>query len=316
MGIIIIIDLFGISKSAAHSTIKNYQNRGSFTSAVRSGRPKILSDRDISLLVREVIKIPSITSGELSKDLLSYSGKSVSRSTIKENLRHQGLKCYKATKKPLIPCCAKKRRILWCEKYKNKDASFWRKILYSDETMVSINYSWVMNQIRRFPWNNPYSPQFTRNAVKHPLKLMFWGSFGYNGVGSIIPFEGKMNSNDYKEILESNLKKDLTNTGCLIFQEDSSRVHTAMKVRNWLDSKNIVKLEWPTHSPDLNPIENLWAILKYKLRRRTVKTKKELIYWVKREWKEIPKQKIENLIDSIPRRISKVLRNKGGPTKY
>ena len=77
-------------------------------------------------------------------------------------------------------------------------------------------------------------------------------------------------------------------------------------------------MDWPSQSPDLNPIEHLWAYIKRNLRKRTKKPSSlnQLFDFILDEWKAIPSQILVNLIDSMPRRIEAVIKNKGGHTKF
>jgi transposase len=79
----------------------------------------------------------------------------------------------------------------------------------------------------------------------------------------------------------------------------------------------IKSLTWPGNSPDLNIIENLWAILKRKVRARNPKTLWELENTIMEAWeKDISPDIIKNLFNSMPRRIKAVIKSKGGITKY
>jgi len=77
-------------------------------------------------------------------------------------------------------------------------------------------------------------------------------------------------------------------------------------------------LDWPAQSPDLNPIENLWAIIKQHIRKqkKTAENLVELKRCVKAAWRAIPDTTIKNLVDSMSRRIQAVIAAEGGPTKY
>ncbi|KAI2663376.1 Transposable element Tc1 transposase [Labeo rohita] len=70
------------------------------------------------------------------------------------------------------------------------------------------------------------------------------------------------------------------------------------------------------NSPDLNPIENLWGIVKRKMRNKRPKNADELKATVKETWASIPPQQCHRLITSMPRRIEAVIKAKGAPTKY
>ncbi len=73
---------------------------------------------------------------------------------------------------------------------------------------------------------------------------------------------------------------------------------------------------WPPHSPDLNPIENLWATLKEKIYWRNPRTIAELKKVAQEEWKKIPMSRIQTLVDSMENRLAAVRRAKGGTTRY
>jgi transposase len=77
-------------------------------------------------------------------------------------------------------------------------------------------------------------------------------------------------------------------------------------------------LSWPAQSPDLNPIENLWAEVKKNIRtyKKPPSNIVELDRYAKKAWKEISKYTIKNLVNSMLQRIQAVIAANGGLTKY
>lgn len=136
-----------------------------------------------------------------------------------------------------------------------------------------------------------------------------------------------MNANQYiSDILEGVLLPfwcDIHGwTADMEFMQDGSKVHRAKKVLKWFRRRRIVLMPWPARSPDLNPIENCWQILKKRLTKRwhqagrRPKTRAELIQQTQEEWDKIAQDAVNNLVDSMPHRVKACIKNRGGSTKY
>ena len=94
-------------------------------------------------------------------------------------------------------------------------------------------------------------------------------------------------------------------------------IHTARVVNEWFKTKNILVLNWPSRSPDLNIIENVWGRIKYELRDQAFENLDDLWREVHRLWGEIITDEfVINLYNSMPRRIEAVMRSGGRHTKY
>jgi len=99
--------------------------------------------------------------------------------------------------------------------------------------------------------------------------LMVWDCMGWNGVGMLAEVEGKMNAEQYEDILNDHLLPSLAESGIdeedIIFQQDNDPKHTSRRAREWFEEHNINVLDWLAQSPDVNFIEHLWGTLNKKL---------------------------------------------------
>lgn len=103
-----------------------------------------------------------------------------------------------------------------------------------------------------------------------------------------------------------------------IYQHDLAPCHTSRPVRKFLDDKNVEVLPWPGNSPDMNPIENLWAIVKKRITAIDCREKTSLWNAIKDIWEndeELP-QMCDRLVSSMPRRVQLLAKSRGGHTKY
>ncbi len=176
------------------------------------------------------------------------------------------------------------------------------KILWSDETKIEL---FGLNS-KRYVWRKPGTAHHLSNTVptvKHGGgSIMLWGCFSAAGTGRLVTTEGKMNAAKYRDILDENLlqsAQDLRLGRRFPFQQDNDPKHTDKITKDWLHNNSVTVLEWPSQSPDVNPIEHLWRDLKMAVHQRLPSNLTELERICKDEWQRIPKSRCEKLVASL-----------------
>ena len=111
------------------------------------------------------------------------------------------------------------------------------------------------------------------------------------------------------------VKTMIPGTPCL-FQQDNARPHSARVTTVWLYRHRVRVLDWPACSPDLSPIENVWRIMKRRIRQRWPPSVEQLKSCIHQEWAKIPLAKLQQFRSSVPKRLQSVIKRKGDVTQW
>ncbi len=252
----------------------------------------------------------------------SNTCESFTRSGLKLVSVHQESPCSdvfrKRATKPLLNQRQRQKHLTWAVEKKNWTVAQWSKVLFSDESKFSISFG---NQGPRV-WRKSgeaQNPCCLKSSVTFPQSVMIWAAMSSAGVGPLCFLKSTVNTAIYQEILEHFMLPSadkLYGDADFIFQQDLAPAHTAKGTKSWFNYHGVTVLDWPANSPDLNPIENLWGIVKRKMRDTRPNNVDDLKATVKETWASIPPQQCHRLITSMPRRIEAVIKAKGAPTKY
>jgi hypothetical protein len=121
----------------------------------------------------------------------------------------------------------------------------------------------------------------------------------------------------YVKILEKHLPEIRRMLGSRWqFQQDNDPKHTSRVAKSFLKENVPTVIDWPSNSPDLNPIENLWNIVKTNVEKRWPKNFNQLERFMVEEWKKIPEETLVNLVGSMNKRCRLVIEKNGERIPY
>lgn len=157
------------------------------------------------------------------------------------------------------------------------------------------------------------------NRVPHSERVSLWGCLCARGVGQAEIFVGSFDATQYVDVLQHNLLQTARYfypREHWWFQQDNAPQHTSHLARRWFHTHGVDLIDFPPYSPDLNPIENLWGILKQRVEKRLARTTDEVECILKEEWEALDTQLLASLTHSMHERCQSVIANHGHKAPY
>ncbi|KAJ5900309.1 uncharacterized protein N7473_004379 [Penicillium subrubescens] len=224
-------------------------------------------------------------------------------------------------------------RLEWARTYSGYTPEDWDRVFWSDECTVERG----IGERREYTFT-PRSKQIEKRDVRglptpgKQVKQMFWAAFSWSTRRTgLIPLfgdptrgRGGVNRFVIRDLYTRVLPTLMLHRDS-IFQQDNASTLTAYIVREALAEMGIQVMDWPAKSPDLNPIENLWTLLKDKIYKICPELKNMpnndtthalLIRKAQEAWDLLDLSILENLSHSMPRRVQAILDAEGWYTKY
>ncbi|MBW0591713.1 hypothetical protein O181_131428 [Austropuccinia psidii MF-1] len=128
---------------------------------------------------------------------------------------------------------------------------------------------WTINKWAKVIWTDKLAFELGKWVDQ---SVMIWGGFCAAHCSKIVFLDGRMNSQEmvqqvYFPALRPFIKKMeqapwIQGQHCLLLMEDNAPIHKAAFSNQWREQNGILKMDWPAHSPDLNPIKNIWKSMK------------------------------------------------------
>jgi transposase len=334
-----VANAYGRTDRAIRDLRKKYTQTGSVQDKPRSGRPPMLSTQQKKILYRKARSKPKIEYSKLCKDgiFVDTEGtptKAPSRTTLYRLLKGRGLTNHRCKKRPKFNCGHAAKRLKFAKQYRHF-AWGWRTLKFSDECSVEKGAGQNQQWAFRFPWEKWKPDMIEATGTAQAPRQMVWASIWLDERGqaqrsNLVIMDRDpdtkrrgYSAKSYMEALTKGLLPYYRRSQ--LFMQDGAGIHRARVVQSFFQQHHITTIDWPPYSPDLNPIEHMWHVLK----RRMYSLYPQYNNWSQAEeewggfcealkecWRGIPARLIKRLIMSMPRRLAAVRKARGWQTKY
>lgn len=316
-----IAEALNIHFTTAMRICKRYEERGNVKHTRDGTTSKRANAEEVAQLVRIVERHRTMPATQL-RHLWGVRGRfaeTVSTMTIIRTLRAAGLRSRRPRKMSKLSPAHAVARLNWCNERLTWRMVRWASVLFTDECSMKL----FRSDGRMRVWRRTRE-ELLNECVMGQLQggggsVLMWAGIHLTGKTRLV-FCDRVNGENYTALL-----RNVCIPYCrqhmpmnYILQDDNAPPHRAEIVKNYKTSAGVTSLPWPSRSADLNPIENIWSILKDRVNKRnpSATTIQELKQHLEEEWENLQHRYVANCISSIPRRLNAVVESQGWYTKY
>ena len=309
-----------------HSTVSNiirrYNSASTTATMKKRGRKFTLTARALRLFRNYVVQNCFDPLYVIVAKFSATTGIQMCERTGQRYIKRLRMCSYVAVQKPFKTPQHLLSRLQWARKHEAWTDDEWKHVMFTDESTFTVRPA--SNRLR--VWRKQGERWMQRHTVptfkSGYQTVSVWGGFSKLGRTPLVGIVGHFNQFTYRSIIDAHVlpfKENVHNNNSLFtLQEDNCGPHRAKSIATYLHYKQVNRMKWPSQSPDLNPIEDLWGIMKNRLRKRAVPPSNPLhLFRVLSEiWYSIPDAHLQNLVSSMVKRVTMVKNFKGGSTKY
>lgn len=290
-------EIYGHSISTIYNIKNKYESSLNLKDSPRSGRPPL--SNEITEKIVEEIKQKGTSSREIAGKL------EISHYSVQKYAHLSNLQFRRFEEIPKLTEDHKKRRVEFCEKYRDEDFHNW---FFVDESYFHL-FRNTMGQ-----WTSESHIYIERTNPN--VAYMIWAGISKKGKTPICieEYGYKINQDEYKKIL----KKNLIPYGNVFYGgknwtllQDNARPHIGKEIVNWMTKKIPKIVNMPPYSPELNPIEHIWALMKKEVEKKQPKNSADLKSAIMESWNGLSQEIIDNCINHIKEEMIKIIKNKG-----
>ena len=300
-------EITDIPISTVYDNLRRFREGKSEIRCPGSGRKPIFDANDHRRATQLAVSHPQWSANQIAFECARKGSSLVSQWTMSRTLASCQYFKTVPQKVPLMTNGYKGKRMEWC--LTHRDYNF-DNVIFTDESRFQF-YRCTRKRWAKFGNCQKMIPKFSPAVT-------VWGGMSKLGLTPLVCVTGNISSVKYCDILgEGLLNSTIATNGIPYeFQQDNATPHTSAFTRDWFRRHHVTTLEWPAASPDLNPIENVWQVMKDRVEKLQPHQIADWRATFLETWAGLSQNYIDNLVTSMPHRIEQCIERQGGLTDY
>jgi len=269
------------------------------------GRKETITDSIKKKVVRTTRRKPHNSTVRSLSNQYNIGKSSVDRILVEKNFSYRRVRIQK-----VLTTAEKRDRVTFCQDMiKLKDRKLLH-IFYSDETGYNLSEAH-----RNKVWNPP-NKQVKVDFTNKDIRVNCWGAISSCGATSLHIYKSNLKADTYETILTTHKEEmDLLYPDGYFYQHDNLSSHTAAE--DWMRRARFNIVHFPSYSPDLSPIENIWRDLKSAVAKENPKTEKALCESLHRNWEALTTiERLQPYFKNLHKRYVECIEKNGNALYY
>ncbi|KAL0895252.1 hypothetical protein ABMA27_011406 [Loxostege sticticalis] len=296
--------VLNVPRSSMQNALKRYQETGRYTRRPDSGGVRCTSARVDRFIRLQIAR-----------------GVNVSERTIRRRMEEVNLRARRPARGTELLRQHRVARLQFARDHANWTHEQWARVLFTDECRIALRAPDGRERVWRRTGERFLPITTTQTVSFHGGSIMAWGGISSDARTELVVVDNRLIATRYiEEIIQEHVVPYMGYIGYdqFLLMHDNARPHVAHCVNEYLQNVGVQKLQWPDRSPDLNPIEHVWDMLKRRIKSspNPPQTINELRNAATTAWENISQIDVRNIIQSMPDRMQAVIRARGGNTRY
>jgi transposase len=285
----------------------------------RSGAPPKITDAMGKAIIKFTEGKPDRPASAIQVFVQRRFGVVLSVRHIQRFLIQSGLKPYHRRKQLKLRQAHKSKRVAFARAHLTDN---WSRTLFTDETEFLLHPT-RGNPTTDIVWARRQEDVPAVEVDQYSPKLRVWGGISAQGKTRLVFYTGELDATAYQKILRR-ASPDFTSifgTHPWSFVHDGASPHKAASTNTWLSAHVPHHIPsgpggaWPAKSPELNPIEQVWGIMKESLQKKRPQSLEALQARVKKIWEEFDINIVARQAAAMPKRLRTIIASRGEWTK-